>query len=265
MLAASILNEKVLFVFGLVTLFLSGSIVLGINALTDSRRAQLASNIAQSMWGFAPASTQQTQLRRQRWAFRKLIAAGRVGVALCRAYCIYSLTLLLIIIGSMMSSLLLSTSVRALKPALAIGLSGGIWSMWCLGVTLFWYYSVEPTAAGADTEAETSAPDPSSRPQEDSRLPVTLITGFLGAGKTTLVKHILSNTAGMKVLVIENEVGEEGIDHDLLLNYAGKEDIVLLKNGCVCCTVRSDLIQTFRAIFQKNCKTFLLRQFCTSH
>jgi hypothetical protein len=109
-----------------------------------------------------------------------------------------------------------------------------------------------------------------------------------GAGKTTLVKHILSNTVGthrsgvrlycynilcyaalypptlyytpllfpgMKVLVIENEVGEEGIDHDLLLNYAGKEEIILLKNGCVCCTVRSDLIQTFRAIFAKNCKS----------
>jgi G3E family GTPase len=71
------------------------------------------------------------------------------------------------------------------------------------------------------------------------------------AGKTTLVKHILSNTIGMKVLVIENEVGEQGIDHDLLLQYAGKEEIILLKNGCVCCTVRSDLIKTFRSIFAK--------------
>lgn len=60
----------------------------------------------------------------------------------------------------------------------------------------------------------------------------------------------------MKVLVIENEVGEEGIDHDLLLQYAGKEEIVLLKNGCVCCTVRSDLIQTFRNIFEKKCKNY---------
>ena len=65
------------------------------------------------------------------------------------------------------------------------------------------------------------------------------------------MKHILSNTIGLKILVIENEVGEEGIDHELLLQQAGKEEIVLLKNGCICCTVRSDLIKIFHTMFEK--------------
>ncbi len=51
--------------------------------------------------------------------------------------------------------------------------------------------------------------------------------------------------------MIENEVGEEGIDHELLLQQAGKEEIVLLKNGCICCTVRSDLIKIFHTMFDK--------------
>jgi G3E family GTPase len=51
-----------------------------------------------------------------------------------------------------------------------------------------------------------------------------------------LIKNILNNTIGLKILVIENEIGSEGIDHDLLLQGKGKEDIVLLDNGCVCCT-----------------------------
>jgi len=66
---------------------------------------------------------------------------------------------------------------------------------------------------------------------EDKRLPVTIVTGFLGAGKTTLVNHILKNQDGKKVLVVENEVGEEGIDQELVLRQAGKEEIVLLSNG----------------------------------
>ena len=70
----------------------------------------------------------------------------------------------------------------------------------------------------------------------DSRLPLTIITGFLGSGKTSLVKNILDNTTGMRVLVIENEIGEEGIDHELLMQHTAKEEIILMNNGCVCCT-----------------------------
>ncbi|RYG63951.1 hypothetical protein EON64_14950 [archaeon] len=72
--------------------------------------------------------------------------------------------------------------------------------------------------------------------EEDLRLPVSIVTGFLGSGKTTLIKHILHNTAGLKVLVIENEVGQEGVDHELLMQQVDKEDIVLMNNGCICCT-----------------------------
>ena len=74
---------------------------------------------------------------------------------------------------------------------------------------------------------------------KDTRLPLTIITGFLGSGKTTLVKNILQNTVGMKVLVVENEIGAEGIDHELLMQQTGKEEIILMNNGCVCCTGES--------------------------
>lgn len=72
--------------------------------------------------------------------------------------------------------------------------------------------------------------------EADRRLPVSIVTGFLGSGKTSLIKHILHNTVGLKVLVIENEVGQEGVDHELLMQQVDKEDIVLLNNGCICCT-----------------------------
>lgn len=59
---------------------------------------------------------------------------------------------------------------------------------------------------------------------------------FIGSGKTTLVKNILHNTIGFKVLVIENEIGAEGIDNELLMQSVGKDEVVLLNNGCICCT-----------------------------
>lgn len=84
----------------------------------------------------------------------------------------------------------------------------------------------------------------------DNRLPVTIVTGMLGSGKTTLISRILHNTIGMKILVIENEIGKEGIDHELLFQDINKEDVILLNNGCVCCTVRQDIIKTFHKLFQ---------------
>jgi G3E family GTPase len=73
-------------------------------------------------------------------------------------------------------------------------------------------------------------------------VPVTILTGFLGSGKTTLLNRILREQHGHKIAVIENEFGEEGIDNDLLLEAAG-EQIVEMNNGCLCCTVRGDLIR----------------------
>lgn len=74
------------------------------------------------------------------------------------------------------------------------------------------------------------------------QIPVTVLTGFLGAGKTTLLNRILKEQHGHRIAVIENEFGPEGIDNDLLVSDAG-EQIVEMNNGCICCTVRGDLVR----------------------
>jgi G3E family GTPase len=75
-----------------------------------------------------------------------------------------------------------------------------------------------------------------------SRVPVTILTGFLGAGKTTLLNRILREQHGRRIAVIENEFGEAGIDNDLLVETSG-EQIIEMNNGCICCTVRGDLVR----------------------
>lgn len=76
---------------------------------------------------------------------------------------------------------------------------------------------------------------------EPHLIPVTVLTGFLGAGKTTLLNRILSEDHGQRIAVIENEFGPESIDNDLLVQES-REQIVEMNNGCICCTVRGDLI-----------------------
>ena len=73
------------------------------------------------------------------------------------------------------------------------------------------------------------------------KIPVTVLTGFLGSGKTTLLNRILSESHGLRIAVIENEFGEIGIDQDLVIN--ANEEIFEMNNGCICCTVRGDLIR----------------------
>lgn len=80
-------------------------------------------------------------------------------------------------------------------------------------------------------------------------VPVTILTGFLGAGKTTLLNRILSEEHGQRIAVIENEFGEEGIDNDLLIQ--GEEQIVEMNNGCICCTVRGDLVRILGELAEK--------------
>ena len=77
----------------------------------------------------------------------------------------------------------------------------------------------------------------------DEMVPVTILTGFLGAGKTTLLKRILTEYHGKRIAVIENEFGPESIDNELLVQDQD-EEIIELSNGCVCCTVRGDLMRT---------------------
>jgi G3E family GTPase len=81
-------------------------------------------------------------------------------------------------------------------------------------------------------------------------IPVTILTGFLGSGKTTLLKHILTEDHGKKIAVIENEFGEENIDNDILVQDH-EENIVQMSNGCICCTIRGDLVEALNALWEQ--------------
>jgi G3E family GTPase len=77
---------------------------------------------------------------------------------------------------------------------------------------------------------------------ENGMVPVTILTGFLGSGKTTLLNRILNEQHGHRIAVIENEFGEAGVDNEILVQ-GGEEQIIEMNNGCVCCTVRGDLMR----------------------
>jgi len=85
------------------------------------------------------------------------------------------------------------------------------------------------------------------------RLPVVVLTGYLGAGKTTLLNYILKEQQHMKLAVIENEIGEVSID-DALVEQKHEdlaEELKVLNNGCVCCTIRGDLVNTLHELLDK--------------
>ncbi|MGA7265917.1 MAG: GTP-binding protein [Stellaceae bacterium] len=84
-------------------------------------------------------------------------------------------------------------------------------------------------------------------PEQSSLIPVTLLTGFLGSGKTTVLNHVLKQPGMAATAVIVNEFGEIGLDH--LLVERSSEDVVLLNSGCLCCTVRGDIVDTLTNLF----------------
>ena len=86
-----------------------------------------------------------------------------------------------------------------------------------------------------------------SRDALAGKIPLTLVTGFLGSGKTTLISKLLLHPDMRRVAVVINEIGEIGIDHDLVT--LSSENITLLANGCICCSVRTDLQETLRDLF----------------
>jgi cobalamin biosynthesis protein CobW len=85
-----------------------------------------------------------------------------------------------------------------------------------------------------------------------TKIPVTVITGFLGAGKTTLIRHLMQNPQGKRLAILVNEFGTVGVDGDILKSCADEscpvENIVELANGCICCTVADDFIPTIEAL-----------------
>ena len=85
-----------------------------------------------------------------------------------------------------------------------------------------------------------------------NQLPVTLLAGFLGSGKTTLLNYVLKQNHGKRIAVIENEFGEIGIDSEFVIG--ADEDIFEMSNGCICCSIRGDLIETLNRLLERQQK-----------
>ena len=91
---------------------------------------------------------------------------------------------------------------------------------------------------------------------EHRKIPATVVTGFLGAGKTTLIRHLLETANGKRLALIINEFGDIGVDGEVLKacrsETCGEEDIVELANGCICCTVADDFVPTIETLLARD-------------
>jgi len=96
---------------------------------------------------------------------------------------------------------------------------------------------------------QTGPTVPGVSPMPETQIPVTVLTGYLGAGKTTLLNRILSENHGKRYAVVVNEFGEIGIDNDLIVE--SDEEVYEMNNGCVCCTVRGDLIRVVEGLMKR--------------
>ena len=117
-----------------------------------------------------------------------------------------------------------------------------------------------PSRKRTSTEAELAeVAEGSSGAEEpttsDARVPVTILTGFLGSGKTTLLNHILTATHGKKIAIIENEFGDVAIDDALVAKNSRfhSEELIEVLNGCICCSVRGDLVAVLEKLARR-CK-----------
>ncbi len=92
----------------------------------------------------------------------------------------------------------------------------------------------------------------------NTRIPATIITGFLGAGKTTLIRHLLAHANGKRIAIIVNEFGSLGIDGELLTNCGiegcTEDSVIELANGCLCCTVADEFLPAMQALLDGLCR-----------
>jgi len=112
--------------------------------------------------------------------------------------------------------------------------------------------STRADAAARAAQQQTQDEASSWSAPADALIPVTILTGFLGAGKTTLLNRILKEDHGHRIAVIENEFGEEGVDGAILARE--EEQITVMNNGCICCTVRGDLIRILNKLYRQRSK-----------